>query len=251
MRPSPSLSFLGICIFSGMIGAALLVTDAVHDIQGAKRFVTVRGLAEQEAEADLAVWSLKFRATGNDLVATQQQLDTQRQAVIDFLTQSGFANTEVSIQGVTVADKQANEYNSGNGSDSNRYVLQTSVLLRSTQIAKVVAAQQKTSDLIKSSVSLSSDNYCSNGPSFIYTRLNEVKPAMLAKATQNAREAAGQFAKDAGASVGSIRQASQGYFSITARDKVEENSGGDNGCGASESVDKKIRIVTTIEYYLE
>ncbi len=78
-----------------------------------------------------------------------------------------------------------------------------------------------------------------------FTRLNDVKPAMIAAATKNAREGADQFAKDLGNSVGQIKTAAQGYFSIIPRD-------GDNVRGnASDSPFQKVRVVTTIDFYLE
>src|SRR3546814_4297330 len=53
---------------------------------------------------------------------------------------------------------------------------------------------------------------------FTFTRLNTIKPEMVAEATRDARASAEQFAKDSGAGVGSIKQATQGYFTIESRD---------------------------------
>ena len=53
---------------------------------------------------------------------------------------------------------------------------------------------------------------------YTFTKLNDIKPEMVAEATKDARAAAEQFAKDSGADVGGIKDATQGYFSIDARD---------------------------------
>jgi hypothetical protein len=74
-------------------------------------------------------------------------------------------------------------------------------------------------------------------PQFEYTRLNDVKPELIAEATANARAAAEQFALDSGARVGGIRSANQGVIDITDRDL------------GSPQV-KRIRVVTTVEYFL-
>jgi hypothetical protein len=67
---------------------------------------------------------------------------------------------------------------------------------------------------------------------------------MVAEATTDARAAAEQFAKDSGARVGGIRDATQGYFTIEARD------GEEGGWGASDTPYKKVRVVTTVDFAL-
>ena len=70
---------------------------------------------------------------------------------------------------------------------------------------------------------------------------------MVAAATKDARSAAEQFAKDSGTAVGGIKSATQGYFSIEPRDG--DQSGG--GYGAADTPFKKVRVVTTVDFYLE
>ena len=81
---------------------------------------------------------------------------------------------------------------------------------------------------------------------YSFTRLNDIKPSMVAEATKDARKAAEQFANDSGTSVGGIKKATQGYFSISARDG---ESGG--GYGVSDTPYKKVRVVTTVDFYLD
>src|SRR3546814_17181337 len=78
---------------------------------------------------------------------------------------------------------------------------------------------------------------------YSFTKLNDIKPAMVAEATKDARKAAEQFAQDSGTGVGGIKSATQGYFSIGARD------GDDMGNGA-DSPYKKVRVVTTVDFQI-
>ncbi|EGR6937337.1 SIMPL domain-containing protein, partial [Campylobacter coli] len=73
---------------------------------------------------------------------------------------------------------------------------------------------------------------------YLYTKLNEIKPQMIEEATLNARNAAIKFAQDSNSSLGKIKKASQGQFSISNRDK-------------NTPYIKTIRVVSTIEYYLK
>jgi hypothetical protein len=81
------------------------------------------------------------------------------------------------------------------------------------------------------------------GPSYVFTKLNDVRPQMIAEGTAAARTGAEQFTKDSGTPLGPIRQATQGSFEILPRD----GAGGDEAA----SIDKKVRVVTTITYGLK
>ena len=62
----------------------------------------------------------------------------------------------------------------------------------------------------------------------------------------------GEFANDSGSSVGGIKTATQGYFSVSSRDAAaagDEDGGGSGSTAASP--DQRVRVVTTIDYYLD
>jgi hypothetical protein len=249
MKNSKNMIIVAITLSLGLILSAFILSNGINRLKESNRFVTVRGLDEQSVKSNLVVWQLNFKTTGDKLSETQALLDTQKQSVINFLTTAGFEKENIQPQGIRVIDKQANEY--GNGIDnSKRYILLTSVKLRSDKIDLAMQTQQKLSDLIKAGITLTDLGDCGNMPQYLFTKLNDIKIDMLAKATQNAYEAAKQFANNSKSNVGLIRQATQGYFSIEPLDSVEGNSNGGTYCGASESIMKKVRVVTTIDYFL-
>src|SRR5690606_14145240 len=85
---------------------------------------------------------------------------------------------------------------------------------RTNDIERAQAAVRRQFDLVRSGVVLEEGS----GITYSFTGLNNIKPAMVAEATKDARAAAEQFAEDSGTGVGGIKQATQGYFSIEARD---------------------------------
>jgi hypothetical protein len=97
-------------------------------------------------------------------------------------------------------------------------------------------------ELLRDGVELSSSNI-----SYTFTGLNRLKPEMIGEANKNARESAEQFARDSGAAVGKIKTASQGYFSVGARDGEDCDDCGSSG---GSSPFQKVRVVTTIDYDL-
>ena len=234
-RSVSSALLLGLCIGLGVALAGWFVGQSFYALKAAERFVTVKGLAEREVPADLAIWPLTFSQTGNDLPALYQRLQTDRDRIIAFLTGLGFAQDEISTSPPRVTDYYAQGY-TGSRLPPNRYKVQASVTLTSTKVAAAKAAMGKSGDLVKQGIVLSHDY--SQSTAFLFTGLNQIKPAMIAQATKNARAAAAQFARDSGSLVGDIRRARQGLFTIRDRD--------------SNTPDKKIvRVVSTVDFFLK
>lgn len=107
---------------------------------------------------------------------------------------------------------------------------------------RVRAAYARQAELIRDGVPVSGSSV-----NYVFTGLNDLKPEMIAEANRNARRSAEQFARDSGASLGRIKTASQGYFSVGARDGEQCD---ECGSGGGSSPFQKVRVVTTIDYDL-
>lgn len=245
-----STIFASALVAIGIILGGWLLGSQIKDVRLADRYVSVRGLAERTVTADLAIWPLSFREAGNDLKATYAKSEQDSEAVLQFLAAQGVPKTDITLGQPSVTDTQANDY--GGTRAPNRYIVQQSITVRSQDVNKVAAAVQKTSTLIASGVVLGgAPQYGQqNSVSYVYTGLNSIKPEMITEATRNARTAAERFAADSGSRVGTIRQASQGLFSISSADAASTGEGG-GGSSSSSSILQKVRVVTTIQYYLQ
>ena len=163
--------------------------------------------------------------------------------VYTFLSRHGIDTTAVQLQALEVSDAFANRYQGERGGP--RYIIQQTVMVRSDRPQVVMAASQKVSELVTAGVVLSSSGeFGIGGPTFVFTLLNQLKPAMVAEATANARAAAQQFAADSKSSVGDIRQASQGVFVILPRDQAP-------GVNEGAQLQKTVRVVSTVQYFLK
>lgn len=204
------------------------------------RTVKVKGLAEQDVVSDLAIWNIRFQAANNNLAAAKKHIEEQEQTIKKFLTNAGFSESEIIVQGLTMQDAYADAYRD-KSSISARYTLNQALIIRSTQVELISRLYPQIGDLVSQGVSF---NTYGNGVSYLFTRLNDVKPQMLKEATQNARQAADEFAKNSQSKVGKIRSASQGVFSILPREEIPDQT-------ERDQINKKIRVVSTVEYYLE
>jgi hypothetical protein len=229
----------------GIAAAGFLVGNGFVRAKAADRYVTVKGVSEREVRADLAVWPLHLVGADNDLAIANAKLTKSTADVRAFLIRHGVDTSQIQVADFSASDALASQM-SGDRKPTNRFVVHQTLLVRSNQPEKVMAASQQIGELAAIGVVISSgssDYGSGGGPSFVFTDLAKLKPEMIAEATSRAREAATQFAKDSRSDVGSIRQASQGIIEILARDQAP-------GIEESSQIAKVVRVVVTIDYYL-
>ncbi|WP_417515817.1 SIMPL domain-containing protein [Marinobacter sp.] len=224
--------------FSAIISASL-ISDGLTDMRTGDRYVTVKGVAEREVSADLALWPIRFVATGSSLNDAQEKARSSRNAIMAFLKLQAISDSAVELQRLDVTDTRANPYQDNN---EQKFIISQTLMVRSEDIEKIRQAAQGVSELVDSGVVLSSD-YGPSGPTYLFNGLNDIKPAMIAEATASAREAASQFAEDAKTGLGDLRRANQGVFQILARDQAP-------GISEQQHPIKTVRVVSTVEYYL-
>jgi len=226
---------LGFFIFAGLAVLGYFVATTALEVKAMDRVVTVKGLAEREVDADVAIWPIQFNDAGNDLEALYAEIGRKSAVVVAFLKGHGFNDAEISTAQPAVVDRLAQDY--GDASRIKfRYTAAVTVTVYSHDVGRVRATMKEAVDLGKSGIALSGQNY-QNPTEFLFTNLNTLKPSMIEEATTNAREVAEKFAKDSRSRLGKIKNASQGQFSISDRD-------------TSTPYIKKVRVVSTVTYYL-
>lgn len=229
----PAAVFGGL-IAIGLIGAGIFVGQGVVNARVGDRQVTVRGVAERNVQADLAVLSLRFTGAGESLPEVQTKIDGDLALVRAFLNRQGYPADAVTIGRLEVTDTKAREYVSPEGTP--HYILAQSVVVRTNDVKRVAQTERALNDLVREGVVLDF-----TAPTYVFSKLNEVRPSMIAEATASARTGAEQFAKDSGAPLGPISRATQGSFEILAREDVDSEA---------TSLDKRVRVVTTVSYRL-
>jgi hypothetical protein len=239
--PYPSIIASAVMIALAMTLAGWFVGRGFEQTRSYERFVTVKGLAERNVVADRAVWPITFVATDDDLQVAQGTIADDTMTVRSFLSRHGIDPTDIELQNLAVTDQLAQAYRSG--PVDSRYIIEQTLLVRSGDVEAVRQASQDIGSLLSEGVVLGGQGY-RPGPSFIFTGINDIKQGMIAEATANARSSADQFARDSESRLGSIRRANQGVFQILPAD------GADNLTESSQ-INKTVRAVVTLEYFLE
>ena len=216
-----------------VLAAAVLGLFMVCTVKTLKSYddtVTVRGLCEKEVPADRAVLRVNFSDQDNELTDLRATMERDEQAVIALLKKAGFTDEEIKYTSAHFNDRYDSYYTNN---IRFRYSANQTINVFTSKMDVVGELQKKIdAELLKQNII--SNTYAS----YEYNGLNDIKPSMIAESLENARAAADEFAKNSHSKVGKMRTASQGYFEV---EDLDENT----------PQVKKVRVVTTVEYYLK
>lgn len=226
--------FAGLCVFLGLSALGYLLGNAALQIKSYERSVTVKGLSEQEYPADVVIWPIQFSVASNQLGDLYAALEKQSGEIREFLLSNGVEESEITQGAPAITDKSAQQYG-GSARAEFRYTATQAVTVYSEKIPEIRQLMSKLSQLGKRGIVLEGGYQAQ--AEYLFTRLNDVKPAMIEDATTKAREVAQKFARDSESQLGKIKRASQGQFSIRDRDRNNPHI-------------KMVRVVSTVEYYL-
>lgn len=219
----------------GIVLLGVFIKGGFNSVASNQRVVTVRGLCEREVMANKVTWPIVSKEMGDDLPTIYQNVQSTNNAIVAFLKANGVEQSEIAVNAPQVIDMQADRYN--NSPVPYRYNVTSVIVVTSEKVDKINSLIKKQTELLKEGIAIVAGDY-NYQTVYEYTALNSIKPAMIAEATKNAREAAKKFADDSDSRLGKIKTASQGQFSIEDRDQYTPYI-------------KKVRVVSTIEYYLK
>ena len=223
--------FLGISIVLAAFVLGLMLVWTVRTLKSFDDTVTVRGLCEREVPADRVVLRISYTAQNNSLVDLRNTVENNDRAIIELIKKAGIKDDEIKYTTANFNDRYEDYYVSENL--KFRYNAQQTINIFSSNMDAVRKLQNTIdADLLKQ------DIISSTYASYEYNGLNDIKPSMIAESLEKARESAEEFAKNSHSKIGKMRTASQGYFDI---EDLDENT----------PQIKKIRVVTTVEYYLK
>lgn len=219
----------------GIILLGVMIKNGIDNFVDKERVVSVKGLAEMEVPANKVIWPLMYKDIGNDPALLYTNMVQKNNVIVQFLKNNGITDNEISIAPPEVIDMQAERY--GDRNINYRYNATSVITVTSLNVDTVRKLMSEQAELLRQGIAISGGDY-RYSVSYEFTGLNDIKPQMIEEATKNARAAAEKFAKDSDSSLGKIRNASQGQFSISDRD-------------ANTPYIKSIRVVTTVNYYLK
>ena len=225
----------GLSLSSGLAALGGILGYSALKHKEFERTVTVKGLSEREYLADTVIWSIDFTLANNSLSQLHADLEAGLQSLVAYLSSQNIAAEDISYSLPSINDSYTNQYRDVN-SEALRYTGNRSVTIYSDAVDLVRNVMQDFASAgIEGDFQIEGSWW--SHAQYSFDSLNEVKPDMVEEATRNARDVAGKFADDSESRLGRIRRASQGQFSIRDRDATNPHI-------------KRVRVVSTVEYYL-
>ena len=210
------------------------IKAGIDDFASKDRKVCVKGLAEQEVQADKVTWPIVSKEIGNDLPGLYERIGATQAKIKSFLIKGGVKEEEISLNAPQVVDLSAREYETNK---AYRYIVTSVITVTSKNVDQVRQLIAKQGDLLREGVAIASDSY-ENQIQYEFVAFKEMKPKMMQEAIENAQTTAEQFAKNSHSKLNKIVSADQGQFSIENRDEYTPWI-------------KKVRVVTTVTYSLK
>jgi hypothetical protein len=222
-----------------------------------RKTISVTGSARKLIISDLVTWEGTVTANDADLVKAYDRLKEQTDKVKSFIMASGVPESEITAASISTERHYRRQViNAGKGNNNNNnddssatvvttdkvesYTLTQAISISSTNMDKVPVISRNVTSLIKDGVQIDSAP-----PSYLYTKLSELKINMLADATKDATARAGQIVNNANGRLGKLVEARMGVMQINPKG-VSATSG--EGINDTTSFEKEITAVVSTRF---
>ena len=235
---------LGICIAVAVIVSSVILSGGFLKVMKFTREqINVTGSATKEIRSDYIIWTGTFTRRAADLKTAYKLLEADLNKVKNYLAAKGVEENEVVVSQATTDTIYRKNEKGNDTNDIQGYNLSQWVEVRSNDVDKIIMVSRESTELIDQGI-----QFTSSLPEYFYTKLDELKIEMLAKATENAKERAQSMAKSTGNKVGFMRSAKMGVFQITP---ITSTDVSDYGVNDTTSLDKKVMAVVTVSFAIE
>lgn len=209
--------------------------------------IKVTGSADKDFVSDLIVWKGSYSRKSMDLKSAYAQLKEDENTVRTYLTGKGIQSNETIFSSVNIT-KDFNYNYDANGRSLGQvfsgYNLTQNVRIESSNVDKIDQISREATELIEKGI-----EFNSQAPLFYYTKLTEIKMDLLAKASADGKQRAEIIAKNAGSSLGKLKNANLGVFQITGKNTDEDFSSG--GTFNTSSKNKTGSITIKMEFAVD
>ena len=208
---------LGVCFILGAVALGV----SFYKAKGPQKTISVVGLAQRDFMSDFIVLDFSYSTQKMDMKEAYEELKSQNEIVKAFLAENKIPASDITFKAISNSTDYDYRYDRKT-EESVRifrgYIFTQEVRIESKSVEAVELVYQNLIQLLDKGI-----NVNAYSPDYYYTKLDDLKMAMLAEATENAHARAEVIAKNAGASLGGLKIANAGVFQITAPNSSDED----------------------------
>jgi uncharacterized protein len=231
--------FAGLALIALAIAlGSVFVADGIRD-RNRSDVITVTGSAKQRIVSDYIVWDASLTSQRPTAAAAAGQLTAWTRRVQAFFRSQGVAAGELTLQPISTAGPGGFDEN---GNKVSGYRLTRNFEVRSSRVGAIATLAEQSSRLLAEGVPLAADP-----PQYVYTKLPELRPQLLAAATKDAQRRARVLVTASGAKLGKIRGVDVGVFQVTTPNSTEVS---DYGEYDTSTLEKDVTAVVNVTFAL-
>lgn len=227
-----------------VLTAAVIIGKSYNYKYKSNETISVTGLAEKDFVSDLIVWSASYSQTAFELKDAYASLKNDEKTIRSYLISKGIKENEIVFSSVNMNKDYAHKYDEHGNDIETRftgYTLTENVRVESNEIDRVEKLSREITELLEQGIELNSSS-----PDYFYTKLNDLKIDLLARASADAKKRAETIATNSGSNLGGINDASMGVFQITGKNENEDYSSG--GVFNTSSKNKTASITLRVNF---
>ena len=236
---------------ANVICVAILAWTYIH-VKLEPKSIEVKGSAKKAITSDMITWSGSITARNADLPKAYDKLKADADRVAAYLKDKGIPDKDITFSSISTQKVYQKDVvpNGKNGEPMvvqshkiEMYVLTQTITIESADLKRVPEVARNVTTLIKDDVEIDSGS-----PSYLYTKLSELKIDMLAEATKDATTRATQIVTNANGKLGKLVEAKMGVMQINPKGSSATSAEGNND---TTSYEKEITAIVTARFQLD
>ncbi len=232
-----------IAVAVAIVVGAFLVAGAARDVGRKNDVIEVTGSARRAIVADLGIWKGTVTVQSPTVQGAYGEVSGYGDRVRAWLKARGLADSVITVRPV---ETQRMMVVNNDGQETGQvagYKLSQTLEVRLTNPKAIELLAREAGALAGQGIPIEASS-----PQYLYTKLAELRIAMMGEATVDARARADVIAKAAGSKVGNVRSANTGVVQITPRFSTEVS---DYGMNDVTSIEKDITTVVKVTFALQ
>jgi len=233
-------------LFPIIMGACLIISATIwasaYYNKDSSNSLSVTGSASKEVVSDSAKFTGDFSRIVkiSSLKSGYDQMSSDLKIVKDFLKEQGIDDKIVTISPVSMNENY--NYNS-NYQTEKEYTLRQQVEVASSDVSKITSLAQQTQNLINKGVVFST-----NPVEYYYTKLPELRVALLSDAIKDAKARAEKMAEATGKKIGDLKSAASGVVQVLPSNSLEVS---DYGTYDTAKINKNVMVTVRAAFGLK